>query len=125
MKGKSEDAPCAKGLLLASTCEHEAFGNLVVSTFIHYHPPSHSFVQPIFIFNIQSIIYCWVICVCAHICAYMCATVCVRSYRITLKYYFILCVWVFCLHVCPCTLFIPGTKRGQERGEGCEPPCGY
>ena len=28
---------------------------------------------------------------------------------------FILCVWVFCLHVCLCTMCMPGAYEGQKR----------
>lgn len=28
--------------------------------------------------------------------------------------YFILCVWMFYLHACLCTMYIPGTHRGQR-----------
>ena len=44
---------------------------------------------------------------------------------------FILCIWVFCLHVYLCTQCVPGAHRGQRRAlgspvtgvtEGCEPP---
>ena len=30
-------------------------------------------------------------------------------------FYFILCVWIFCLHVCLCIMCVPGACRGQKR----------
>lgn len=36
----------------------------------------------------------------------------------TLKYFFPLCSWVFCLHVCLCLSWVPGACRGPKSVSG-------
>jgi hypothetical protein len=31
------------------------------------------------------------------------------------SYFLILCVWLFCLHVYLCTMYVPGAQGGQKR----------
>lgn len=40
------------------------------------------------------------------------------SYFFSFDLYFIFCVWVLCLHVCICTICVPGAFRDQKRVSG-------
>lgn len=52
-------------------------------------------------------------------------------FTVRLYFYFILCIWVFSLHICLCSICVLGVHRGQKTAsnplwlellDGCEPP---
>jgi hypothetical protein len=98
----------------------------------------------VYVYACASVCVCVCVCVCICVCVSLCVSVCIhaltmlcdplfplprvhpqRSCRVThcrifcvfactVIFPFLFCVWVSCLHVCLCTMCVPGAPRPEE-----------
>lgn len=67
----------------------------------------------------------WVLWECSQ-CFYLLSRLPVPVFTLSLLFFnfeiFTLCLWVLCLHVCMCTMCMPGVQAGQRRVSGLLEP---